>query len=41
VDGVDLEAAQRRRARRLGALLALVAAAIVAGTFLWKLSLSQ
>jgi hypothetical protein len=46
IDGRDaervaLEAAQRKKARRLGALLALVVIAIVATTFLWKLSLSQ
>jgi hypothetical protein len=40
-ESVDLEAAQRKRARRLGTLLALVVIAIVATTFLWKLSLSQ
>jgi len=38
---VAFEAAQRKRARRLGALLALVVIAIVASTFLWKLSLSH
>jgi len=37
---VALETAQRKRALRLGAVLALVVIAIVAATFLWKLSLS-
>jgi hypothetical protein len=40
-EDADLKAAQRRRARRLGALLWLVVAAIVAGLFAWKMSLSR
>lgn len=37
-EGIELPAGQRKRARRLGAILWLVVALIVAGAFAWKLS---